>query len=242
MTHSTTSRDLALIANHFLRPEAPGWTWVCYGDSILHGCTHTHGWRCFVEILHERIRWELGHPMDAVINSGNSGYTSLNLVDSAQYDWQVRRFHPQVVVVLIGGNDIVHPECGGVEGFRARLVELVRRIRQDGAIPVLQTYNTMQLVPEMPQYVQRYNEFPAYCQAIRDIASEEETILADHRRHWEENAAAPATLAAWLGEPLHPGARGHWEMAMILLKALGLYDENATCCQVPKGLEEGSHA
>ena len=169
----------------------------------------------------------------ATINSGNSGYTSLNLVDPAQYDWQVRRFQPQVVMVLIGGNDIVHPECGGVEGFRARLAELVRRIREDGAIPVLQTYNTMQLVSEIPQYVQRYNEFPVYCQTIREVASKEETILADHRRHWEENAADPATLASWLGEPLHPGARGHWEMAMILLKALGLYDENAACCQRP---------
>ena len=236
MTYSTTSRDLALIANHFLRPETPGWTWVFYGDSITHGCAHTNGWRCFVEIFHERIRWELGHPMDLVINSGDSGYTSLNLLDPVQYDWQVRRFRPQVVAVLIGCNDIVRPECGGQEGFRARLAELVRRIRQDGAIPVLQTYNTMQLAQEMPQYVQRFKEFPTYCQVIREVAAAEQVILADHRRHWEEKAADPATLADWLGEPLHPGARGHWEMAMVLLKALGLHGENAASCKCPPEL------
>ena len=171
--------------------------------------------------------------MDAVVNSGNSGATSLNLTDQAQYDWQVRRFHPQVVTLLIGGNDIVHPECGGLEGFRGRLTELVQRIRGDGAIPVLQTYNTMQLVPDTPMYVQRYEEFPAYCQVIREVAETEGTILADHRRHWEEKAQDPAVLDSWLGEPLHPGALGHWEMAMVLLKALGIHDEESVCCKEP---------
>ena len=93
--------DLAKIAAHFAsRGEA--WTWVFYGDSITHGAVHTRGWRSFPEIFQERVRTEMGRPMDCVVNSGNSGQTSLSLVNEKQYDWQVRRHHPNVVLLLIG--------------------------------------------------------------------------------------------------------------------------------------------
>ena len=231
--------DLGRIAEHFAVRGTP-WTWLFYGDSITHGAVHTHGWRSFAEIFQERVRTELSYHLDCVINAGVDGSTSLHLVSDGFYDRLVRRHHPDVVLLLSGCNDIVHDECGGPEQFRERLTELTRRIRQDGAIPILQTYNTMQLVqdpssPYLQGYVKRYNEFPAYNNVIREVAASEDTILVDHRKFWEENAAEPETLARWLAEPLHPGPYGHLQMAILSLKQLGIYSPDSKCCNVIPG-------
>ncbi|MBQ7650460.1 MAG: SGNH/GDSL hydrolase family protein [Victivallales bacterium] len=231
--------DLAKIKAHFAN-RSEHWTWVFYGDSITHGAVHTHGWRSFPEIFQERVRTELGRPMECVINSGNSGYTSLALVNEKIYDWQVRHHQPNVVLLLIGCNDIAHENCGGPEKFRERLTELVHRIRQDGAIPVLQTYNTIQLVENptsdyLKGYVKRYNEFPLYNNIIREVAESEDTILVDHRKLWEEKTSDPKVLDHWLGETIHPGAYGHLQMAILIFKELGIYSENSRCCAIEAG-------
>ncbi len=231
--------DLAKIKAHFAN-RGEHWIWVFYGDSITHGAVHTHGWRSFPEIFQERVRTELGRPMDCVINSGNSGYTSLALVNEKIYDWQVRQHHPNAVLLLIGCNDIVQENCGGPEKFRERLTELTRRIRQDGAIPILQTYNTIQLVQNptsdyLRGYVKRYNEFPEYNNIIREVAAAEDTILVDHRKLWEEKTSDPKVLDHWLGETIHPGAYGHLQMAILIFKELGIYSENSKCCAIEAG-------
>lgn len=232
--------DREKISEHFKSRQSGNWTWVFYGDSITHGAAHTKGWRSFVEIFQERVRYELGRPMDAVINSGNSGQTSVNLLNDNQYQWQVRRFKPDVVLILIGCNDIVRKEAGGVEDFRTRLEALVNRVRADGAIPVLQTYNTIQLVENptseyLQGYVKRYHEFPAYNQVIRDTAEKLDVLLVDHTRHWEKNAADPAVLDFWLGETIHPGPRGHQEMAVEIFKALDMYAPSSKCSTLEAG-------
>ncbi|MBR4672840.1 MAG: SGNH/GDSL hydrolase family protein [Victivallales bacterium] len=236
---SLRDADLAKITEHFASRTAP-WTWVFYGDSITHGAAHTHGWRSFPEIIQERVRTEMHRPMETFINSGNSGQTSLSLVNENQYNWQVRRHNPNVVLLLIGANDIVKPNCGGPEDFRQRLTELTRRIRQGGAIPVLQTYNTIQLVENptteyLRGYVKRYNEFPQYNAVIREVAAAEDTILVDHRKLWEEKTADPQELDRWLGETIHPGGYGHLQMAILILKELGMYSPKSKCCAVAAG-------
>ena len=236
LSNSLREADLAKITAHFASRTAP-WTWVFYGDSITHGAVHTHGWRSFPEIVQERVRTEMNRPMETFINSGNSGQTSLSLVNENQYNWQVRRHKPNVVLLLIGCNDIVRPNCGGPEEFRQRLTELVRRVRQDGAIPVLQTYNTIKLVEKptsdyLRGYVKRYNEFPQYNAVIREVAAAEDTILVDHRKLWEEKTSDPQELDRWLGETIHPGGYGHLQMAILILKELGLYDQKSKCCAI----------
>ena len=233
--------DLARIRDHFAnRGNGDHWTWVFYGDSITHGAAHTHGWRSFPEIFQERVRYEYGRPMDAIVNSGNSGQSSVELVNEKQYDWQVRRFRPQVVFVLIGSNDIVRNYTGGPEDFRARLTTLVERIRQEGAIPVLQTYPTIKLETNptteyLKGYVKRYEQFPAYNQIIKEVAAKHDIILVDHWKHWVENASTPEELDFWLGETIHPGAYGHLQMAIVLMKALGMYDPRSKCLTLEAG-------
>ncbi|MBO4649400.1 MAG: SGNH/GDSL hydrolase family protein [Lentisphaeria bacterium] len=227
--------DMERIADHASKKVREAWTWVFYGDSITHGASHTWGWRSFPEIFHERIRWECRLPHDTVINSGTSGNTTFELLNASDYKRRVKRYNPQVVFLLIGCNDIVKNKCNGVEGFRSRLEELVKRLQADKIIVVLQTYNTIYVQPnwgENHQYVRRAKAFPAFNQAIRDTAAKYQTILIDHEKYWKEHAASPEVLKQWLGEYIHPGARGHLEMANLILKTLHLYDEKSRCSQV----------
>ena len=232
--------DLKRIAEHVSKKDYKPWTWVFYGDSITHGARHTYGWRSFQEIFHERIRGEYLLKDDLVINSGSSGYTTFELLRDWYYQRMVGNFKPQVVLLLIGCNDIVHPNCNGPDGFRSRLDTLVARLKGDGAIVVLQTYNTIEeiVTPTASHhhgYIKRFKEFPAFNQVIRDVAEKYDTILIDHEAHWKENASDKETLMFWLGESIHPGARGHLEMAKLILKGTGLYDYRSSALSVEAG-------
>ena len=215
--------DYQRIREHFADEGKTPWCWVFYGDSITHGATHTHGWRSFPEIFAERIRWEIQHWQDVVINTGISGNTTAELI--RDYDWRCRHWQPQVIFLLIGINDIVKP--GDLGQYRANLLKLISLIRADGAIPIVQTYSRIQKIQENPGYWKRYVELPAYNGMIREIAQKEKLILVDHDLHWQKHAADPETLASWLGEPIHPGALGHLEMAMEIFRCLGIYDPAA---------------
>lgn len=230
-------KDAALkkITEHINSRGRTPWTWVFYGDSITHGARHTYGWRSFQEIFHERIRGEFLIKRDLVINSGSSGYTVKELLNDDYYNWALKRFNPQVVFLLIGMNDAPDLKSGGSAEFRQRLEKLVRRIQDDGAIIVLQTYNTIEYKPETPSYKLRYERLSAFNQAIRDVAQQYDLILVDHDKYWRENAADPDILHFWLGEMIHPGARGHLEMANLIFKELNIFDPHSSCSSVEAG-------
>lgn len=203
-------------------------TWLFYGDSITHGALHTHGFRAFPEIFAERVRWELRRLYDVVINTAISGQTTVQLLDEKRYDWRVRRFKPDAVFILIGMNDIV--KLKDAEKFRANLVELVRRVRNDGAIPILQSYGTIINVPDNEKYLLRYEKLPEFNAAVRQTALEESTIFIDHEKYWQENVKDEETLKLWQGEPIHPGGRGHLEMAKLIFQKFNIFDPESLCC------------
>jgi lysophospholipase L1-like esterase len=224
--------DMAKIADHVNKRSKEPWTWVFYGDSITHGAAHTYGWRSFSEIFHERVRWEYRLKNDTVINSGMSGDTTFGLLDNAGYQRRVKRYSPQVVFLLIGINDIMRSNCNGSGGFRDRLEKLVRKLQADGVIVVMQTYNTINIRPEWNEkhfYVQCFRQLPAFNDVIRETAAKYSAVLVDHDKHWRVNAADTKVLKSWLGEYIHPGAKGHLEMANLILKTLNMYDAKSRC-------------
>ena len=221
-------QDFEYIAGHLKNSGSAPFTWVFYGDSITHGAAHTRGFRSFPEIFAERIRYEMRFFHDVVINTGISGETAVDLLNEAHYDWRVRRFKPDVVFILIGINDIV--KLKNAEQYRANLQELVRRVRADGAVPVLQTYGTILQVPEDGNYMLRWEKLPEYNQIIRQTAADGSVIMIDHEKHWQENASDEKTLRSWLGEAIHPGGKGHLELAKEILRAFDIYDQGSACC------------
>src|SRR5688572_15296908 len=115
-------------------------TWVFTGDSITHGALHTLGWRSYPEHFAERVRWELRRKRDVVINTGISGERTGGLL--ADLDWRALRFKPDVVSVMIGMNDC-SAGAAGRETFRKNLAEMAQKVRDAGAIPLLNTPNTV---------------------------------------------------------------------------------------------------
>ena len=227
--------DFEKISTHLNTKASEPWTWLFYGDSITHGALHTHGFRAFPEIFAERIRWELRLLYDVVINTAISGQSTVQLLDESRFNWRVSRFAPNVVFILIGMNDIV--KLKSAEKFKTNLLELVRRVRSIGAIPVLQTNGKILFVPENEKYVMRYENLPQYNETIRQVAADESIILIDHDACWDKFICDEATLKRHLGEAIHPGGLGHLAMAKLIFKTFNIFDPESPCCN-PVGIPQ----
>ncbi|MFN0052670.1 MAG: SGNH/GDSL hydrolase family protein [Planctomycetales bacterium] len=221
---SDASAGLAAVS-HLLRGVHPA-TWVFTGDSITHGALFTEGWRSYPEHFSERVRWELRRFHDVVINTAICGERSGGLL--ANLEQRVLRFRPDVVMVMVGMNDAVAGPSGR-DDFRGNLVELVGRLREAGAIPVLQTPNLIYI----PNCGNR-GDVPAYVEIIRVVAELVEVPLIDHWRHWETRKPEPDAVLGWLqDQSIHPNYMGHREMARLVCEALGIFDPASLTCSLP---------
>jgi lysophospholipase L1-like esterase len=200
-------------------------TWVLTGDSITHGALHTRGWRSYPEHFAERVRWELRRVRDLVINTGISGDRTGGLL--ADLDWRALHLKPDVVSVMLGMNDCAAGEAGRDE-FRRNLTEIVRRVSTSGAIPVLNTPNTI--------YVQNAvgrADLPAYAQIVRDVGRDTQTLVIDHYAYWQEVKPDPEALLAWIEDKsIHPGVYGHRAFARLIFRELGIFDPQSPTCQL----------
>jgi lysophospholipase L1-like esterase len=200
--------------------------WVFTGDSITHGALHTKGFRSYPEHFAERVRWELKRMRDIVINTGISGDKADGLL--ADLDWRVLHLKPDVVSIMIGMNDCTLGEVGR-ELFRKNLTALVNKVKTAGAIPILNTPNTVYL-----KNAETRGDLAAYAQVIRDVALGTKAALVDHFAHWSEVKPDQESLVKWLEDKsIHPGAFGHREFAKQIFTDLGIYDEQSPTCQLP---------
>lgn len=194
--------------------------WVLTGDSITQGMVHTQGARNYVEHMHALIRGDLDRVQDAVINTAIGGWRLSQLLND--FDRRVATWHPHVVTLMIGTNDCVsapgEPLIEPAE-FAASVTEFVTRVRDLGAIPVLQTPPTIDPLnaPERTRIVD-------FAQTIRDVAAAQGTLLVDQYARFAALGAGRPGEVAWglLNDPFHPGAAGHSLIAVGLAEALDL--------------------
>ena len=214
--HPGPAEDLERIRTLLAGKEPLKWVFV--GDSITQGAKHTFGARSYPEIFSERVRYEMRRVRDVIINTAISGNTSLNILND--YDWRVRQFQPHVVFIMVGTNDASVAKGISVSDFGQNLSTLVRRVRADGAVPVLQTPNII-----LTEKATGRERLPAYIAEILQVAAAEQTILVDHWAYWTEQAAKDVLdLHKWMNDELHPNGRGHVQMAIRLFAALGMHD------------------
>ena len=197
--------------------------WLFYGDSITHGALHTFGLRDYVELFAERVRFELGRGLDVVINTAISGHNTRLLLE--QFDWRVGQFAPQAVFVMIGMNDCSAASGITVEEFAANLEALCARIRTGGGEVVLQT--TCPILPGAAP--DREAGFPAYMEAVRQVAARIGAPLVDHERFWREQADRHYY---WMSDAFHPNEYGHRAFAHRLFEALAIVDAQSPCCRL----------
>ena len=220
-TPAAALSELARI-QEMLKGQAPV-TWIFMGDSITHGALHTLGWRSYPEHFAERVRWELRRFRDVVINTGISGQRTGGLL--SDFEWQALRFKPSVVSIMIGMNDAGAGE-GGRMTFRDNLAALVRETRDAGALPLLNTPNTVYI-----KNAGGREDLPAYAQIVRDVATETKSPLVDHWTHWQEAKPDQEVLLPWLEDKsIHPGVYGHREFAKQIFRELAIFDPASPTC------------
>jgi acyl-CoA thioesterase-1 len=188
-------------------------TWVMTGDSIAQAVLHTHGERGWVEHVQERIRWQLDRLTDIVINTGVSGWTAAQILDS--YEHLVGRFRPDVLSVSLGTND-ARAGLDGLSEYRDAMLAIIAKGQGGGAQVVVHTPVLVSLAGRT-----RRAEMPAYCQAAREVAAETGALLVDHEAYWLAHFE-DADPIAWLDDPVHPNPVGHLRMAEHTLRTLGL--------------------
>lgn len=203
-------------------------TWVMTGDSITHGLLHTRGARNYVDHLHELIRGDLGRVQDAVINTAISGWRIALILEN--FDRRVGTWRPDVVTLMIGTNDCstvwVDPIVSPSE-FADGLTEFVTRVRELGAIPVLQTPPFVDLA-----HAPDRDRLGDFAEAMRSVAAKEGVLLVDQHAVFAAfstgtgpgNEGMPWGL---LDDAFHPNAAGHAAMALELARALGLTAEGS---------------
>jgi acyl-CoA thioesterase-1 len=174
-------------------------TWLFAGDSITQGVEHTHGERCWVELFAEYVRRTCDRPLDIVVNTGVSGWTTRGVL--GEFDHLVGRWAPTVVSISLGTNDASLDPAKHVplDEFRSQLSELVTRSAGLGARP----------------------DVAAYSAVCRVVAEATGALLVDHEAHWRA-AFADVDPVAWLDDPIHPNPEGHRQMARLLIERLGL--------------------
>jgi lysophospholipase L1-like esterase len=195
--------------------------WVFTGDSITHGAHHTLGSRSYPEHFAERVRWEMRRLRDVVINTGIGWDTTDRLL--ADLDWRVLQFKPAVVSVMEGMND-----CSGGPGqrqaFHKNLAAIVAKVRSGGAVPVLNTTNTI---------LTGRDDLAGYNDVIRRVASETNTALVDHFGYWQKERPTPSKLQSWIEDGrIHPGVYGHRAFAHLIFRTLGIFDPDSPTCKL----------
>lgn len=200
--------------------------WVFTGNSITQGAKHTHGMRTYPEIFAERIRWEMQRSYDFIINTAISGHTTQNLIND--FDIRITSFNPKVVVLMIGTNDAAQDRNITVENFGNNLIQLIDRIREIGAIPIIMS-PTIIITEKSPER----SRLHLYVEKMGKIVKTKNVIYVDNWTIWSTELQQKyngEVFKKLMNDPLHPNGYGHQEIAMALFKELSIFDPSAPTC------------
>lgn len=191
--------------------------WVFIGNSVTQGAMHTHGGRSYEEHISEIIRWEYkdgtgARKGDLFINAAESGEGTRAFFEREK--WQLQQFKADVVFVYLGN------KVSSIAEYQSHLTTIVRHIRMQGAIPVLE-------VPcPSPSQTNSYA-------SVRTVADREKCLLVDHQAYWQELIGGDGDKPEWKNNAMHPNAAGHLVMAHAIVKELGIEPRGSRVLALP---------
>ena len=196
---------------------------VFTGDSITHGPLHTKGYRSYTEHFRERLKEKFKNENIMVFNTGVSGATTRDVI--RDFNICVNIYDPDIVFIMLGMNDSSN-EIVPLEEYRSNILELINKVREIGAIPIIQTSNIIKMD------LSRKN-LKFYMDIVREVARENNVMLIDHYSHWEELEKENSNLKnELLNDLIHPNENGHLEMAKFIFKELDIFDEESYTCNL----------
>jgi len=195
-------------------------TWLLTGETLLppvppvpHGSMETLGLverASHVDALTQLIREGFGRRHDVFISNEAPAARLDFLLE--QFDWQIGRFSPQIVIIQCGEAEMSSSLQSSLE-FERTFYELIRRIRAINAVPVI---NTPPCLPR-PDGLARTDQL-IRLEAIRGCAEEAGAFLVDQWEHWEQEFSR-----VWLNENGSALTRiGAYEVAYALVASLQL--------------------
>ena len=166
----------------------------------------------WADVLETGIRTVYGRKFH-LINAGVSGNNTREGLE--RFDRDVASFKPDMVIITFAGNDCNPnpPKYVPEEEFKANLDLIVSKIRELGAIPILQTYYKMAysgMEPKRAELMQHYTEL------VREAAVRNNVFLVDQFKYFD--AVPSATLLyKLLLNPMHVNEFGNIFIGINLL-------------------------
>ena len=207
---------------------------VAFGDSVTQGGTAL-GEQIPNEVYHARFKrlLEARYPNSifSVINAGYGGWTATGAIDNLQRD--VLRHGPDLVLVAFGLNDSGQGIPGTV-GFADSLRQIVSRVKQETTANVIMLTPSFMNTADNPRVAFEHREanlpqlfaeiqnggtLAAYAEAIRQVAQEQQVLVADVYAEWSNMAAGGVNTDEMLANGLnHPTAEAHAIPAQLLMQ------------------------
>ena len=129
---------------------------------------------------------------------------------------------PRLVTVMYGTNDSyvdkgkTEPRLT-VEAYRKNLAELVRRIKEAGATPVVMTGPRWGKSAKNGAGENPNGLLEKYMSAAREVAKEAGVPLIDNYATWSRSEAAGHNISQWMTDECHPNPLGHRALADAIL-------------------------
>ena len=222
---------------------AEGDSVVFLGDSITHQCLYTQYVEDFYYTRYpgRKIKFH---------NAGVGGATARDALD--RFDRDVAAYKPKYVTVLLGMNDGGYKpyDDGTFQTYRTGMTELVTKIREIGAVPILMTptmYDARAARPRgaknPPLNIEMYNSTLAYYGAwLRETAVEQGAGFVDMYsllNNLTLRARETDPAFTLIKDAVHPDPPGQLVMAFALLHDLdagqgGLFDIRAEVGAAPE--------
>ena len=196
---------------------------VFTGDSITHGPLHTKGYRSYTEHFRERLKEKFKNENIMVFNTGVSGATTRDII--RDFHICINIYDPDVVFIMLGMNDSSN-QIVPLEEYRSNILELINKVREIGAIPIIQTSNIIKM--DLSRKSLKF-----YMDIVRAVARENNVMLIDHYSHWEELEKENSNLKnELLNDLIHPNEKGHLEIVKFIFKELDIFEEDSYTCNL----------
>ena len=222
-------------------------TWLFMGDSITHGIL-TNGYDNVPQMFAKYLD-EVGRTEDIVLNTGVTNATIATTMH--QIDPRLKRYKPDVVMVMLGTNDTydngenVVAEDGTGQRKQIDAAEYKKRYK-NLVEEIYQTNPDASIVLRVPcdmlgQWVGRHPDFEVAFEKIYEVASEKKAehpelniTVVNHLKEWRnyrdnvrnDNLTTSGEYS-WMKNPnnddLHPNGRGNMAMFQQIIKEIGIY-------------------
>ena len=202
---------------------------VFLGDSVTHGVLdgENNFETVYWNILKKRLNNLYNYIPINAINSGIEGTTAKNALERIKRD--VLSYHPELVVVCFGLNDI----NGELDEYTESLSDIFKMCKKIGADVIFMTPNMLntyvsESVP--PQYreiatmtakYQNEGKMDEYIQAAIETAEKNEVIVCDCYAKWKEMHQSGAdTTELLINKINHPNQKMHQLFADMLFDTI----------------------